>query len=383
MKISLNLQKMSGARGQAIVEFALVLMILMMVLVGILEVGRLMFFYAAINNASREAARYASAIGLDDSGNAKYQYCDGIRTMAQRSAFFTPLTINISYDHGPGTTAFDTCDGTVDTGVSINSGTNLDRVYVTVSANYSPMLNLLPISSRTIASSSARTIMGFLDLEDLPTHTPSATTSSVPITPGTTMPSDTPTATATATVSSETPTATFAGEVVTMTPLPSSTPTLVPTITSTATVTLTPTETMTPTLTFTPTVTSTPQLGCDSITTGAIIYDGTAMKLDITNPHDTVTVQSVQVVWNSTAGGSGGKPLALKSVSLVGIFWAGTDSTGNLTITPSATVKIPGNNQTSEITFTFDRTYQNRNNAESIVITLATPGCESYTIRKP
>jgi hypothetical protein len=140
---------------------------------------------------------------------------------------------------------------------------------------------------------------------------------------------------------------------------------------------------MTPTLTFTPTVTSTPQLGCDSITTGAIIYDGTAMKLDITNPHDTVTVQSVQVVWNSTAGGSGGKPLALKSVSLVGIFWAGTDSTGNLTITPSATVKIPGNNQTSEITFTFDRTYQNRNNAESIVITLATPGCESYTIRKP
>jgi Flp pilus assembly protein TadG len=383
MKISLQIQKMPRARGQAIVEFALVLMILMVMLVGILEVGRLMFMYGAVNNASREAARYASAIGLDDSGYAKYQYCEGIRNMAERSAFFTPLTITISYDHGPGTTAFDTCDGSADTGVFINSGTNLDRVYVTVSANYSPMLNLIPIGSRTLTSVSARSILGFQDLETLSTSTPIPTTPGVPTTPGTVMPSRTPTTTATATVSSQTPTATLIGDVVTMTPLPSSTPSLVPTFTRTATVTLTPTETVTPTLTFTPTVTSTAVPGCNSISTGSIIFDAKTMSLSITNPHDSITVLNVQVVWNSTTGGPASSTLPLRSANLNGVFWAGTDSTGNLTITPSTTVTIPGNNQTSKIVFTFDKNYQNRNNAESIVINLATPGCESYTIRKP
>ena len=388
MKIPLQIQKMPGARGQAIVEFALVLMVLMVVLVGILEVGRLMFMYAAVNNASREAARYASAIGRDtnpDNGVTaeKYRFCEMIQKMAQRSAFFTTPTITISYDHGPGTTAFDTCDGSVDTGVAINSGTNLDRVYITVSANYSPMLNLIPIGSRTLTSVSARSILGFQDLDYLNTRTPTPSTPGVPTTPGTVLPSNTPTATATATVASQTPTATLIGDVVTMTPLPSSTPSLVPTFTRTATVTLTPTETLTPTLTFTPTVTSTAVPGCNSISTGSIIFDVKTMSLSITNPHDSITVLNVQVVWNSTTGGPASSTLSLKSANLNGVFWAGTDSTGNLTITPSTTVTIPGNNQTSKIVFTFDKNYQNRNNAESIVINLATAGCESYTIRKP
>lgn len=385
MKIPFRIQKVTGARAQAIVEFALVLMILMVMLVGILEVGRLIFMYAAVNNASREAARYASAIGLDDSGNLKYQYCEGIRNTAKRSAFFTPLTVTITYDHGPSTTAFDTCDGTVDTGISVNSGTDLDRVKVTVSSNYSPMVNLIPIGSRTITSSSARTILGFLDLENLPLSASSTPGSSGPTSTGTIYPTSTPSATATptATIVSATPTATLPGSVVTMTPLPSSTPTLVPTITPTATITSTPTETLTPTLTFTPTVTPTAMPGCDSISTGSIIVVSNVMSLSFTNPHDTITVGSVQVVWNSVNGGSGSKTLALKSASLGGVFWAGTDTTGNLTITPSTTVTIPGNNQTSAIMFTFDRTYQNKNNSESIVINLSTPGCEGYTIRKP
>jgi Flp pilus assembly protein TadG len=158
-------QKMSGRRGQAIVEFAIVLPILIVVLVGIFEVGRMAYMYTAVTNASREAARYASAIGMDDSGNAKYRYCDGIREMARRSAYFTPLTTTISYDHGPGTGSFDTCDGSMDTGVVVNSGTNQDRVLVTVTATYSPLVKLIPISTRPIISESARTILGIFDLD--------------------------------------------------------------------------------------------------------------------------------------------------------------------------------------------------------------------------
>lgn len=111
IKSLFQVKKVQGARAQAIVEFALVLMILMVILVGILEVGRLVFMYAAVNNASREAARYASAYGLDDSGNyLKYQYCQGIHDVAQRSAFFTPLTVTITYDSGPNTSSFHTCN---------------------------------------------------------------------------------------------------------------------------------------------------------------------------------------------------------------------------------------------------------------------------------
>jgi len=385
MKTLFQAKKVRGARAQAIVEFALVLMVLMMILVGILEVGRLVFMYAAVNNASREAARYASAFGLDDTGAyLKYQYCKGIEDAAKRSAFFTPLTVTITYDSGPNTSSFHTCtpdSNGVDTGVSVNNGTDLDRVNVTVSANYSPMVNLIPIGSRTITSSSARTIFGYLDLENSPSGSSSTATSSVPTTAGTILPSDTPTATAT--LPSITPTATLDGGVVTMTPLPTSTPTLVPTFTPTATITHTPTTTFTPTLTYTPTITPTAMPGCDSISTGSIIIVSNLMSLSFTNPHDAITVLNVQVVWNSVNGGAGSKTLALKSASLRGVFWAGTDTTGNLTITPSTTVTIPGNNQTSAIMFTFDRNYQNKNNAESIVINLATPGCESYTIRKP
>lgn len=156
-------------RAQAIVEFAIVLPILMMLLVGILEVGRMIFIYSAVNNASREAARYASAVGLADGGvHNKYQYCSEIRNAARRSAFFMTLPdekITINYDDGPASvdTPFDECPAgaTSDTSVNVESG---DRVTVTVKATYSPMVNLIPISSRDFESRSSRTIIGILEL---------------------------------------------------------------------------------------------------------------------------------------------------------------------------------------------------------------------------
>ena len=384
MKISFYKQKLPGTRAQAMVEFALVLMILMMVLVGILEVGRLFFVYAAVNNASREAARYASAIGLDtnpDDGTTaeKYKFCAMIEKTARRSAFFPLTKVEISYDHGPtSTSAFDTCIAVangVDTAVSVNYGT--DRVSVEVEADYSPMINLLPISDHTFISSSARTIMGYVDLETNSSSGPSSGTTHTPTvtSTGTLLTPDTPTMTSTST-------ATQPGEVVTMTPLPTNTPTIVPTITSTRTPTLTPTETQTPTLTFTPTVTATAKLGCDSITTGSLLFNSRSMSLSITNPHEAVTVSQVQVTWNAT-GGPNGKTMVLKNISLQNVmFWAGTATGGYFEVSP-VSVTIPGNNQTSQIAFTFDNNYQTLNNAESIVISLSTPGCEGITIQKP
>lgn len=159
-------QKKYGLRAQAIVEFAIVLPILMMILVGILEFGRMVFIYSAVTNASRNAVRYASAVGLEDTGQYhKYLYCDGIRQTAANSAFLlrpADLTITISYDNGPGTSSIGSCTASGgEQTISVESG---DRVNVTVAATYRPMVRLIPIPNKTFISSSYRTILGILKL---------------------------------------------------------------------------------------------------------------------------------------------------------------------------------------------------------------------------
>lgn len=50
-------------RGQALVEFALVAPLLFLLIIGIIEIGRLVFYYHLINQAAREGGRYAIVHG--------------------------------------------------------------------------------------------------------------------------------------------------------------------------------------------------------------------------------------------------------------------------------------------------------------------------------
>lgn len=157
-------QKNPGAmRAQAIVEFAIALPVLLMLLIGIMEVGRLLVMYTLVVNASRDAVRYASAVGLDDSATYyKYIYCDGITATAESSAYFVSLdTVDISYDEGPGTGSLGVCGAVTED--DLESG---DRVTVTVEATYNPILTLLPIPPRTISATSSRTILGIFKLDN-------------------------------------------------------------------------------------------------------------------------------------------------------------------------------------------------------------------------
>ena len=371
MKRSSRTQNSFGYRAQAMVEFAIAAPILFALLFGIFEFGRLVFVYTAVTNASREAVRFASAVGYDDDGEIKYKHCAGIREAARRSAYFMNLQdadITITYDHGPGTASFHTCTGTVDPAYFISSE---DRVLVTVTAEYRPYTKLVPFGSRTLVSSSARTILGYVKLASTASATPLPPT--VPPTSMTTLSSDTP-------VPSDTPTAT-----------PSNTPdtgpvyTLVPPDTATSGPSQTPTDT--PTLTPTSTLTPTPTMvtDCDNVTAGTISIPGntTEMSMTITNPNPyPLVVQDIHVVWNATTGAPGDEPLKLQSITLADVFWTVNDSSGNITITPVVTVTIP-ENATSSINFTFDKAYQNPNGSESIVINLSTPGCEGFPIHRP
>jgi Flp pilus assembly protein TadG len=411
--------------GQAIVEFAIVLPILLVLLVGILEAGRMIFIYSVVNNASREASRYGSAVGLNDAGYHKYRYCYGIKQMVVKSAYFidpASMTVDIRYDKGPtNTTVYPDGHGpdtpaewnslpqcsnfsstAEDTNITLDDDAVQYRVLVSVSAPYSPMVNLVPLSSRTFVSSSARTILGFVNLntgsssvdsgadDDIvvvgSTDTPTAT--ATPTDTPTPTPTDTPTNTPTVTPTSiftDTPTAT-PGDLITFTPLPTGTATDTPTVTPTFTATNTPTDTPTFTPTFTPTNTATPVAGCDQISTSIIGMNtnSNVVSLIITNPHTAITVSSIQFSWNATngapGGGGSGTPLTWQYASLAGVTWSVNSGTSGYITTPPSVVTLPGNNASSTLTITLSNIYKYQvANGTTITVNFSTVGCNSIT----
>jgi len=163
------LKKKNGFKAQAIVEFAIALPILLVLVIGIFEVARVIFIYSAVTNASRNASRYASAVGRLENGLTKYNYCQGIKDLATQSAYLVPLyNVEITYDDGLGNPlAYPKCNvwnvSQVDPNVKVSSG---NRVTVKVTVKYTPMLKLVPITSRDIVASSSRTILGVVDLKE-------------------------------------------------------------------------------------------------------------------------------------------------------------------------------------------------------------------------
>ena len=158
--------------AQAMVEFALALPILLLVLYGLIEVGRVIFIYSTVVTASREAVRFGSAWGISDANIPHYEDCAGIRNAAKNVGFLLNLqdsNIVISYDQG--------LDGS---GIPINeqegcpsafSVASGDRINVAVTYNYSPILTFVPLTSKTVSSSASRSIMGDVDLSDTaPAH---------------------------------------------------------------------------------------------------------------------------------------------------------------------------------------------------------------------
>lgn len=58
--------RMKRQRGDGLVEFALILPILMLLVMGILDLGRAVYAYSVVANCAREGCRYASVTPGDD-----------------------------------------------------------------------------------------------------------------------------------------------------------------------------------------------------------------------------------------------------------------------------------------------------------------------------
>jgi Flp pilus assembly protein TadG len=63
-----NLMQTNRERGQALVEFAAVLVILMILVAGMLDLGRAFFVYMSLRDAAQEGATYASINPSDTTG---------------------------------------------------------------------------------------------------------------------------------------------------------------------------------------------------------------------------------------------------------------------------------------------------------------------------
>lgn len=168
----MKLKKLAHGKSsaQAMVEFAIALPILLMLLYGILEAGRLLFLYSTVVTASRQAVRYGATTGSDTDpvlGTVvRYQYCKGIRAAANRSGYLGPFdAITLQYDSGPGSGPTPYCGGSPlpDTDSNLNAALlqgNSTRLVVTVTEQFVPLVpKLVPFAQRNITATSARTIL--------------------------------------------------------------------------------------------------------------------------------------------------------------------------------------------------------------------------------
>ena len=138
--------------GQAIVEFALAVPIILVLSFGIMEFGRLFFAYSSVVTAAREAARYGSSVD-------NYQDCAGIEAAAVRIGGLAGVEsshVHISYDDGFGGMLSACPPGNLPLG---------SRVIVELrDVPFTPVVPLVNIPSMTLHSIARRTILIGLEL---------------------------------------------------------------------------------------------------------------------------------------------------------------------------------------------------------------------------
>jgi Flp pilus assembly protein TadG len=96
-------------RGSSLLEFALISFMFVILLAGIVEMGRMVLVYTTIANAARAGARYAIVHGADQtvspSGPGNPCTCPDVKTVVKNFASAglvntSALTITVSYPNG-------------------------------------------------------------------------------------------------------------------------------------------------------------------------------------------------------------------------------------------------------------------------------------------
>ena len=171
----------SRARGQGLVEFALVLPVFMVILIGMVDLGRAIWANNAVANSAREAARFASVHGgscedLTSTGCTSANYCPvgpaGPRTAIPTAGTSCPYpspsktairnTATGYLVGGGSSTTVTVCYGTSCSGDTDTSGANNLRgsVVTVVVSTQVPMVlgSFLGFSTMTVSGTSTMLI---------------------------------------------------------------------------------------------------------------------------------------------------------------------------------------------------------------------------------
>ncbi|MEA3308793.1 MAG: TadE/TadG family type IV pilus assembly protein [Chloroflexota bacterium] len=203
-------------KGQTLVEFALILPLLLLILFGIIEFGRILFIYSNLFNAAREGVRYGITMPRD---------YDGIAQHVEDAIVAVPdddVNIGVWYDDGPQSANTFTDSAQVVVGQRVIVYMEYDVGYLT--PLFEPFLNDMQLQTK-----SARTIQSVGNLVNAPppeapgvpdTATPTATATPVETATPTNTSTETATSTATPTPLSVTATPTIIPPTATATPVP-------------------------------------------------------------------------------------------------------------------------------------------------------------------
>lgn len=139
-------------RGSAAVEFALVVPILLLMIFGIIDFGRLVATYTTVRSAAREAARYGSALG---DGGTQYADCTGITNAALAVDGLPDLDasdVAVTYVDASSPSTLGTCGST--------PSADEFRLQVRVAKDFEVITPLLAefLDGKTVASTTRRTV---------------------------------------------------------------------------------------------------------------------------------------------------------------------------------------------------------------------------------
>jgi Flp pilus assembly protein TadG len=132
-------RRSSGTRGQTLVEFALSVLMLVMLLIGVVEISRMVLMYTTVANAAKAGARYAIVNGSDASSPSGPSADDPtvitvVKNFASAGGLNTAnLTVHVNY-YSVG-------------GVTPACNTVGCWVQVTASYPYNPLTSYFPIST--------------------------------------------------------------------------------------------------------------------------------------------------------------------------------------------------------------------------------------------
>lgn len=138
MQVQTLLARAHDRRGQSLVEFALISLMVVMLLFGVVEMSRLVLVYTTIANAARVGVRYAIVHGSNNS--ASLSAVQGVVNgyLSAATVYTANATVNVCYATSLST--YTSC-----TSSSGSPGVPGTAVTVSVSYPYNPITSYFPI----------------------------------------------------------------------------------------------------------------------------------------------------------------------------------------------------------------------------------------------